>query len=195
MDDLNKCIIMVSLNICSTVAPVIEFLDPEQLTILSPNNAVYNCRATARPRPSITWYMVDSDGNRTALMNTIKYIISVAIIPSREREVISILSVTNTDPSDTADYVCEANNVVSTTEGNVSLTVHGMWENVGLILCLYVNSQMYLHTCKHVHLASICNMTLACPFLVYIRTLSSLFLCCEAYQPNVNNMQCFIIVI
>ena len=128
---------MVSLIICSTVAPVIELLLPEQQTIISPNNAFYNCQATARPRPSITWYMVDSDGNRTALMNTIKYTISVlAIIPGSERQATSNLRINNTDPSDTTFYVCEATNVVSAVEGNVSLTVHGMWENVGLILCL-----------------------------------------------------------
>ena len=118
---------MVSLNFFSTVAPVIQELLPRKQTIISPNDAMYNCQATARPRPSISWYKVDSDGNRTALMNTIKYPISVVINSSREREVISNLSVTNTDPSDTAIYVCEATNVVSTTEGNVSLTVHGTY--------------------------------------------------------------------
>ena len=92
--------------------------------------------------PSITWYKVDSDGNRTALMNTIKYTISVAPISGRERDVISILVVTNTDPSDTADYVCEATNVVSTTEGNVSLTVHGTYysyfSHSNLLMCIKV---------------------------------------------------------
>ena len=39
----------------------------------------------------------------------------------------------NTAPSDTAVYVCEATNVVNTTEGNVSLTVHGMY----LYICMY----------------------------------------------------------
>ena len=106
---------------------MIQTLAPEQQTITSPNNALYQCQASARPLPTIIWYKVDSDGNRTALMNTIKYIISVVIIPGSERDVISNLSVTNTDPSDTAVYVCEATNVVSTTEGNVSLTVHGTY--------------------------------------------------------------------
>ena len=73
---------------------------------------------------------MESDGNRTALTNTNKYLISVVTLPNRERQVISILQVISTAPLDTAVYVCEATNVVNTTEGSVSLTVHGMYETL-----------------------------------------------------------------
>ena len=60
---------------CFSVAPTITTLHPLQLTATEPNSAIFTCNATARPRPTITWYIDDGIGSgngmgrRTLLVN------------------------------------------------------------------------------------------------------------------------------
>ena len=80
--------------------------------------------ATARPRPNITWWRVESDGNLTQVVHDVnKYIISDTEIETRELN--SRLSVRLTQPSDAGEYVCVAENEVSNTSATATLVVHG----------------------------------------------------------------------
>ena len=56
---------------------------------------------------------------------------------NRDRELISILAITTTAPSDATSYVCVAENVVNTDEMTSNLTVYGMYifMHVQCVLC------------------------------------------------------------
>ena len=109
-----------------SVAPTITAFSPLQLTVTEPNSAIFTCNATARPRPTITWYTDDGSGSRTLLVDGT---INVMIMEqeNRDRELISTLVISPTAPSDATDYVCVAENVVDTDEMTSNLTVYGMY--------------------------------------------------------------------
>ena len=109
-----------------SVAPTITTLDPLQLTVTEPDSATFTCNATARPRPTITWYTDDGSGNRTLLMNGTNYV-TIMEQENGDRELISTLTISPTAPSDATDYVCVAENVVDTDEMISNLTVYGMY--------------------------------------------------------------------
>ena len=119
-----------------SVAPTITTLDPLQLTVTEPDSATFTCNATARPRPTITWYTDDGSGNRTPLMNGTNYF-TIMEQENGDRELISTLTISPTAPSDATDYVCVADNVVDTDEMTNSLTVYGMY------ICMHVQCVLY----------------------------------------------------
>ena len=80
------------------------------------------CNAIGRPRPAIYWYRVELDGSRTSLPDD-----QSAEVTSGEREISSSLTVSPTSPSDAADYVCMASNVVNDDEMIANLTVYGKY--------------------------------------------------------------------
>ena len=108
-----------------SVAPTITTLSPLQLTVNEPNSAIFTCNATARPRPTITWYTDDGSGNRTLLVDGTNNV-TIMEQENGDRELISTLAISPTAPSDATDYVCVAENVVDTDEMTNSLTVYGM---------------------------------------------------------------------
>ena len=91
-----------------------------------PDSATFTCNATARPRPTITWYTDDGSGNRILLVDGSNDV-TIMEKENRDRELISILAITTTAPSDATDYVCVAENVVNTDEMTSNLTVYGMY--------------------------------------------------------------------
>ena len=90
---------------------------PLELTVTQPMEAMFTCIATGRPRPTIQWYR-EISGSRTLVSNE-------QSISEEMREISSTLTINPTSPSDAADYVCEASNIVNTAEMTASLTVYG----------------------------------------------------------------------
>ena len=109
-----------------SVAPTITTFSPLQLTATEPDSATFTCNATARPRPTITWYTDDGSGNRPLLMNGSNDV-TIMIKENGDRELTSTLTISPTAPSDATDYVCVAENVVNTDEMISNLTVYGMY--------------------------------------------------------------------
>ena len=109
-----------------SVAPTITTFSPLQLTVNEPNSAIFTCNATARPRPTITWYTDDGSGNRTLLVDGTNNV-TIMVQENGDRELISTLTISPTAPSDATDYVCVAENVVDTDEMTSNLTVYGMY--------------------------------------------------------------------
>ena len=106
-----------------TVAPVI-LIPPEDLTVVSPDDATFFCEATARPGPNITWWRVEEDGNLNQIMEaTGVYDIVTTEMGERVRN--STLVVIGSQPSDTGTYLCQAGNVVAMDSASVNLTVYG----------------------------------------------------------------------
>ena len=77
--------------------------------------------ATGRPRPAITWFFEDSDGNRTEVVAMDR----IFSVPFGERGVQSSLVLEFAAPNDAGLYVCVAENIEDTTEASAVLTVHG----------------------------------------------------------------------
>ena len=101
------------------VAPTINDLLPREQTVTQTMGAIFTCSATGRPRPTIQWYR-EISGSRTLLPDG-----QSNEIMSGTREISSILTIDLTSPSDAAEYVCVASNIVSVAEMTASLTVHG----------------------------------------------------------------------
>ena len=102
-------------------------MDPLQLTVTEPDSATFTCNATARPRPTITWYTDDGSGNRTLLVDGTNDVKIMELQETGERALFSTLTISPTAPSDATDYVCVAENVVNTDEMTSNLTVYGMY--------------------------------------------------------------------
>ena len=91
------------------------------------NDAVFTCVATARPRPSITWWVVQDGGSPTIITSdATKY--SITEMPSGERVLQSMLEVFDAIPSDVGTYMCIANNPTNIPAmAQAVLTVLGMY--------------------------------------------------------------------
>ena len=97
---------------------------PDDLTVVQPEDATFTCVATARPRPSITWWRMDSNGSLTQLMEEAN-VTSITEMMLRERVLMSNLTIESAQPSDADEYVCVAENEVSNTSATATLVVHG----------------------------------------------------------------------
>ena len=106
---------------CSVVAPTVSDLSPLEQNVTSPNEAIFTCSATGRPRPSISWYRVEINGSRTLLADDQSDEMMLG-----EREILSTLTVEPTSATDAAEYVCVASNVVDNDEMIANLTVYGI---------------------------------------------------------------------
>ena len=100
-------------------------VDPDTITDLRGNTAVFTCSVTGRPRPNITWWREDdSSGNLTQVTDEEgKTEIESEVFGEDGR--MSSLTIMNIAPSDAGVYVCQAENDADTAETQVTLTVHG----------------------------------------------------------------------
>ena len=105
------------------VAPVILLLEPPELTLLEFEEAVFTCTATGIPRPTITWYIVESSGSRSdaSKLNGI----AVTTMDSGESGVFSVLTISMAQASNAGVFACNALNLVNVDEENFNLTILG----------------------------------------------------------------------
>ena len=123
------------------VAPVIT-TPPMDVEITEQETVLFTCEATGRPRPRITWYRADDSGLLTAVDDTDPGI-TVSDIEVGEREIMSNLTLDGVLPSDSATYVCSAENEVAVggvVSENATLTVNGMYN-------VMYNNIMYSYMC------------------------------------------------
>ena len=109
------------------VAPMV-LIPPEDLTVVSPNNATFFCQATARPRPAMTWWRREDGGINQIMATMGEYIITNVEIGERVRN--STLVIVGSEPFDTGEYLCQAENEVSTDSTTANLTVYGKNTNI-----------------------------------------------------------------
>ena len=94
------------------------------MTVTRPDEAMFVCTTMARPRPSITWYRVEMDNSRTAIACD-EGVTIVGVGGSTDRTLISTLIFEPSRPFFSAEYICEATNVVASAETNAILMVYG----------------------------------------------------------------------
>ena len=108
------------------VAPVIT-TPPLNSEVTEQESVLFICEATGRPRPGITWYKADNSGLLTTV-NVTDPRITVSQVEDGKRRIMSNLTLDSVLPSDSATYVCSAENEVAVdgeTRANASLTVNG----------------------------------------------------------------------
>ena len=93
--------------------------------VTQPEEAMFECIAMARPRPSITWYRLEMDDTRTPLNGSEDGITISTSNGDIERSIISTLMFSPSRPFFSATYICEATNPVATAEANATLMVYG----------------------------------------------------------------------
>ena len=108
----------------SAVAPNIT-TPPRDLTVVSPASATFTCLVTGRPRPDITWMMYDN-GSLVDIPGAanVDYQISEEEIGDRER--MSNLTLLDSQPSDSGQYVCVGRNNVTYAQESATLAVQGI---------------------------------------------------------------------
>ena len=103
-------------------------------------SVLFTCVATGRPRPRITWYTADDSGQLTAVDDTDPGI-TVSEVEDGEREIMSNLTLDGVLPSDSATYVCSAENEVAVggvVRENATLTVNGKY--MCICICTYIQT-------------------------------------------------------
>ena len=111
------------------VAPVITTPPMDLLEAVDQESVLFICEATGRPRPRITWYKHDDSGQLTVI-DVADSRITVSEVEDGEREIMSNLTLNSVLPSDSATYVCSAENEVAVggvVRENATLTVNGMY--------------------------------------------------------------------
>ena len=121
--NIHHCYRFVCLFYNTSVAPSITGA-PDDLTVVQPEDATFTCVATARPRPNITWWRVESNSSLTQVMEEAN-VTSITEIMSGERVLMRNLTIESAQPSDAGDYTCVAENEVSNTSSTATLVVHG----------------------------------------------------------------------
>ena len=111
------------------------------LTVTRGSSAVFECQASALPRPEISWeYYNPVSMNTTTIANNIaNYRIAEVNDINNERLLTSTLTVLATDTADFGTYRCVATNVVAIVSVNATLMIHGK--------CLSLNHNKYLFIC------------------------------------------------
>ena len=107
-----------------TVAPVI-IVPPEDRIDVQGTAAVFICNATARPRPNITWWRDDMNGDPIQVTQETDKIVIESEPIGEERERTSRLMILDVQPSDAGVYRCQADNEAGTVEVTATLTVYG----------------------------------------------------------------------
>ena len=96
-----------------------------EVTVTQPAMAMFVCTAMARPRPFITWYRVEMDNSHTAIAEDEEGVAVAEVDGSTDRIFISTLIFEPSRPFFSAEYICEATNVVASAETNAILMVYG----------------------------------------------------------------------
>ena len=106
------------------VPPDTPVIGDSAVTVTQPAMAMFVCTAMARPRPSITWYRVEMDNSRTAIAGD-EGVTITGVDGDTNRTLTSTLIFEPSRPFFSAEYICEATNVVASAETNAILMVYG----------------------------------------------------------------------
>ena len=115
----------------SPALPVVSVF-PQNSTVIQPEAANFTCNASGFPSPSLLWFKQDGM-NLSLLSNGTKYDI---LYMTTENLAQSYLTITETNPFDTAVYICEASNVVGNDSQSSSLQVNGE-KHARYHICMY----------------------------------------------------------
>ena len=93
---------------------------PMDQAVVSPDSATFTCVAEGLPRPNITWFMLTGDGPQGLPAG----VLVQSVNGIGDRQVMSTLTISNTQPQVAAMYVCNATNDVNVEFAMATLTVN-----------------------------------------------------------------------
>ena len=102
---------------------------PMDQAVISPDSATFTCVAEGLPRPNITWFVLTGNGPQGLPAGgfMVQYVNGIGV-----RQVMSTLTIANTQPLVAGMYVCNATNDVDVEVAMATLTV-----NSELIVCCH----------------------------------------------------------
>ena len=103
------------------VAPSIT-VPPNNVSVVSPDPAMFSCTADGVPRPDITWWRVDN-GTEVEVMEDPSTRITTTTI--NDRVIMSDLTFNVTQPFRSDVYACRATNILNSARAIADLTVNG----------------------------------------------------------------------
>ena len=107
---------------CYVVHPEITE-QPENSTVTTPMVAQFRCVATGVPRPVMEWFS-NNASTQNRLVNGSSNNVMIVEVPSGDRELLSMLTLTTTThPDDSRSYTCRAVNIVDDHFSNAILNV------------------------------------------------------------------------
>ena len=92
------------------------------VSVVSPDPAMFSCTADGIPRTDITWLRVNN-GTEMEVMEDSSTQITTTIL--NDRLIISVLTFNETQPSRSGVYVCSVTNLVRSTRAGAVLIVNG----------------------------------------------------------------------
>ena len=97
------------------------------LIVIRGSDAVFECQASALPRPDISWEYYNPVSMTTTIIanNGTDFTVTEMTDSNNERLLTSTLTVLTADISDFGTYRCVATNVVAMNNVNMPLTVNG----------------------------------------------------------------------
>ncbi|XP_065918563.1 hemicentin-1-like isoform X2 [Dysidea avara] len=96
---------------------------PENSTVTTPMVAQFRCVATGVPRPVMEWFS-NNASTQNRLVNGSSNNVMIVEVPSGDRELLSMLTLTTTThPDDSRSYTCRAVNIVDDHFSNAILNV------------------------------------------------------------------------
>ena len=112
-------------NLINAVPPEPPVIVNRNVIVTQPDVAMFVCTAMARPRPSISWYRLETDNTHTLLPGDEEGVSVTFGDGDTERTRNSTLLFSPTRPVFSAAYICEASNIVDSAEIDVTLMVYG----------------------------------------------------------------------
>ena len=116
----------------------------------SPAPAVFTCVATGFPRPEIIWCRRYTNGTEEELLDSDADVtISGAGLDARTVE--SMLTMLSTLPRDSAQYICNASNLVNSVLASAQLTVYGKQAVFVFVVVLFtvIIIFVFVHRCTY----------------------------------------------
>ena len=92
------------------------------VSVVSPDPAMFSCTADGIPRPDITWLRVNNGTEMEVMEDSSTQITTTTL---SDRLIMSVLTFNETQPSRSGVYVCSVTNLVRSTRAGAVLIVNG----------------------------------------------------------------------
>ena len=92
------------------------------VSVVSPDPAMFSCTADGVPRPDITWLRVNNGTEMEVLEDSSTQITTTTL---NDRLIMSVLTFNGTQPSRSGVYVCSGINLLGSAREMAGLTVNG----------------------------------------------------------------------
>ena len=94
----------------------------QNTSVAEPSSATFTCSAAGHPRPALSWQKL-TNGVYTTITQSSKY--GITNTPTGDQNQTSTLTIFNSSPQDSTQYVCRAQNILGSSQSMATLSVRG----------------------------------------------------------------------